>query len=653
MGDKKVSTHDGQEHYRAFTRAVLTDLQALEKMLSSGMLEDDVCRIGAEQEMFLVDSAMHPAPIVMEVIHEANEPRLTTEIGKFNLEANLTPLKFSGNCLSRLEAELNEVLGIVRSAAAPFGGSPLLCGILPTIQQSDLVAANLTPSPRYTELNRVLTELHGDDRLVHIKGLDEMSLHLHDTFIEFCNTSFQVHLQPPIHDFVRIYNWSQAVTAPVLAASVNSPLLLGHRLWHETRLALFQHAVDERSPMHHERNRPARVTFGRDWVRGSMIDVFHEDVARFRVILTRDSDEDSLRSLAEGRVPQLAAWRMHNGTVWRWNRACYGILNGKPSLRIEARFLPAGPTIADEVANAAVFLGLLMALPLEFGDVSDKLAFDDAKTNFFSAARNGLRSQMTWIDGRTYASRDLLLDHLVPRARQGLQSVAIASDDIGRYVDLFEERVRKEMTGSQWMLNSLARMDSAAKQNVRLRTLTAAMKNYQENGTPISKWEPAAIAESTDWIDNYRTVEQFMTRDLFTVRPDDLVDLAANVMNWRRVRHVPVEDDAGNLVGIISYRDLLKLFAESDGRPAGEIVVSEVMRTDLITVTPETPTLEALYLMRSKNIGALPVCRNGKLAGIITAHDFLTVSTRLFEERLKLQTERPLYAPKTKTKRAS
>lgn len=653
MGDKAVSTFDDQEHLRAFTRAVLNDLQALERMLDTGMMEDDVLRIGAEQEMFLVDSTMHPAPIAMEVIYSANEPRLTTEIGRFNLEANLTPREFNGDCLRQLESELNELIGIVRAAADEFGGSPLLCGILPTIQQSDLVEANLTPSPRYTELNRVLTALHGDDRVVHIKGLDEMSLHLRDTFIEFCNESFQMHLQPKVRDFVKTYNWAQAVTAPVLAASVNSPLLLGSRLWHETRLALFQHAVDERSPMHHERNKPARVTFGRDWVRDSMIEVFHEDVARFRIILTRETQENSLLSLEAGKIPELAAWRMHNGTVWRWNRACYGVMNGKPSLRIEARFLPAGPTVVDEVANAALFLGLLVALPEEYGDVSGKLAFDDSKTNFFSAARNGLKSQMTWIDGKYYPTRELLLRELIPRARQGLKLVQIASDDIERYIGVIEDRVHRAMTGSQWMLTSLATMDPAAKMNVRMRTLTAAMKKNQEKNIPLHEWELATITGSTDWIDNYRTVEQFMTRDLFTVRPTDVIDLAANLMNWRHVRHVPVEDDAGNLVGIVSHRDLLKLFAELSGTYGKQIIVSDVMQTKLITVTPETPSLDALHLMREKNIGCLPVCRNGKLAGIVTAYDFLTVSTRLFEERLKVETAKNRIQPKIRTTNAS
>jgi len=229
-----------------------------------------------------------------------------------------------------------------------------------------------------------------------------------------------------------------------------------------------------------------------------------------------------------------------------------------------------------------------------------------------------------------------LIKELLPRARAGLKAVQIDPADVDRYIGIIEQRVEMGITGSQWVLDSLSKMDPPAKMNVRMRTLTAAMKNYQEDNVPVHEWKAAEIAEKTDWIDNYRTVEQFMSRDLFTVRPSDVIDLAANLMNWRHVRHVPVEDDAGNLVGIVSHRDLLKLFAEKHTTVTDEIIVSDVMHTEVITITPETRTLEALYIMRSKNIGCLPVLRNGKLAGIITAHDFLTVSTRLLEERLKL-----------------
>lgn len=634
MGDKKVSMETDENRMRHFTKAVLNDLQALEKMLADGQMEENALRIGAEQEMFLVDSAMHPAPLVFEVLEKAKDERLTTEIGRFNIEANLTPLDFSGDCLSKLENELNEVVGVVKKAAGEFNADAVLCGILPTIQQSDLVEENLTPNPRYLELNRVLTELHGNERLIHIKGLDELRLHLKDTFIEFSNTSFQVHLQTGIRDFVKYYNWAQAVTAPVLASAVNSPLLLGHRLWQETRLALFQHAVDERSPTQHARRRPARVTFGRDWVKDSILEVFHEDVARFRILFTRELEENSMETLAKGKIPQLYSWRMHNGTIWRWNRACYGVMHGKPSLRIEARFLPAGPSVADEMANAAFFLGLVMALPEEFGDVSERMSFDDVKTNFFSTARFGLKSQIAWLDGKNYRAKNLILEELLPRARHGLNMVGVDANDIERYLGILEKRVSQEKTGAGWMLDSLASMDKRAKQNVRMRSLTAAMKANQESGKPLHEWNVAEIPKQSDWIDNYKTVEQFMATDLFTVRPQDAIDLAATLMHWRHVRHVPVEDDKGKLVGIVSHRDLLELFAL--GKTNGDIVVRDVMKEHLFTVTPDTPSLEALNLMREKNIGCLPVIKNEKLVGLITAYDFLTVSAKLFEEKLKV-----------------
>lgn len=358
-------------------------------------------------------------------------------------------------------------------------------------------------------------------------------------------------------------------------------------------------------------------------------------MARYRIIFSRELEENSLESLASGKIPQLHAWRMHNGTIWRWNRACYGVMNGQPSLRIEARFLPAGPTVLDEMANAAFFLGLMMALPEEYGDVCGKMSFDDAKNNFFSAARHGLKSQIVWTDGESYHAKNLILEELLPRARRGLQMVGINSGDIERYLGVLEERVVQGKTGASWMLDSLCAMDKRAKKNVRMRSLTAAMLANQESGEPMHKWSLAEIPQKSDWIDNYKTVEQFMATDLFTVRPEDVVDLAANLMHWKHVRHIPVEDDEGKLVGIISHRDLLELFALGKTSEKSEIVVRDVMKRNLITITPETPALEALNIMRDKNIGCLPVLKAEKLIGLITAYDFLTVSAKLFEERLQ------------------
>ncbi|MBK6724590.1 MAG: CBS domain-containing protein [Acidobacteria bacterium] len=634
MGDKKVTTEYDDSQMRLFTLGVLNDLHAFETMLDSGMFEEDVQRIGAEQEMFLVDSAMRPAPIVSELMEEAKDGRLTTEIGKFNLEANLTPREFSGDCLSLMEAELNEVIDIAKNAAAKFNSGVVLAGILPTIQLSDLTHDNMTANPRYHEIDRVVTKLHGENRVIQIKGLDELQLTLQDTFIEFCNTSFQIHLQTGARDFVSQYNWAQAIAAPVLASAVNSPLLLNHRLWHETRLALFQLAIDTRSTVHKERNQPPRVNFGDRWVDNSIIEVLREDAVRFRILLTQAIEENSLDVLAAGGVPKLSAWRLHNGTIWRWNRPCYGILDGKPGIRIEARYLPAGPSVADEMANAAFFLGLMNSLPDEFGDVTKLISFDDAKNNFFNAGRYGLGGQIRGLDGKSRRIGPLIIEEFLPRAHEGLRKAGVNENDIERLLEIIQLRVSSEKSGSCWMINSLAAMDKTAKPNVKMRSLTAAMKKHQESGEPIHEWPLAEIPAQSDWIDNYKTVEQFMAIDLFTVRPEDILDLAASLMHWRHVRHVPVEDDGGHLIGIVSHRDLIELFASgklADGKP---IIIRDIMKTDLVTIAPNTPTLDALKLMRDRNIGCLPVIKDDRLIGLVTAYDFLTVSAKLFEEKL-------------------
>jgi CBS domain-containing protein len=273
-------------------------------------------------------------------------------------------------------------------------------------------------------------------------------------------------------------------------------------------------------------------------------------------------------------------------------------------------------------------------LPHEFGDVTKYMSFDEAKSNFFNAARYGLNGQIRGIDGKSRRVGRLILEELLPRARKGLERAGIDEGDSRRFLDIIEHRVTAETSGAKWMLDSCAAMDKRAKPNVRMRTLTSAMMANQDLGLPIHEWDLAEIPRQSEWIDNYKTVEQFMAVDLFTVRPEDIVELAANLMHWKHVRHVPVEDDAGNLIGIVSHRDLIELFAQGKLNAQAQCVIRDVMKTDLITVEPATPTLEALDLMRERNIGCLPVVRNKKLIGIVTAYDILTVSAKLLEERL-------------------
>src|SRR5215207_3975388 len=440
MGEHKVEQHVDEKKAQAFMKALLEDLRALAFMLEDGRIESGVTRIGAEQEMFLIDRYLRPAPVSMEVLKQAGDPRLTTEIARFNLEANLTPLDLTNDCFSRMEQELSELIELARSAAASHDADVLLSGILPTLQKSDLTLDNLTPLPRYDELNRGVIRLRGGPLSIHIKGLDELHLAHDNIMMESCNTSFQVHFQSNAQDFANHYNIAQAITAPVLAVAVNSPLLFGQRLWQETRVALFQHSTDERSRPQLARNQPTRVSFGDRWLQHSVIELFYDQITRFRPIMITEPDENPFDVLARGETPSLSALRLHNGTVWRWNRACYGVTDGVPHLRIENRALPSGPTIVDEMANAAFFTGLMLALPQAYGDIAMRMAFDDAKLNFFGAARHGLDAQFQWIDGVTHSAVALILDQLLPLAREGLASAQVTSEDIDKYLGIIEER---------------------------------------------------------------------------------------------------------------------------------------------------------------------------------------------------------------------
>jgi CBS domain-containing protein/gamma-glutamyl:cysteine ligase YbdK (ATP-grasp superfamily) len=640
MGEHHVENGSEPSKLRAFVGALLNDLRALERMLDEGRFETGVRRVGAEQEMFLVDRHMNPASVAPEVIEAVADPRITSEIARFNLEANLTPRLLASDCFRRMEDEITEVIRVVREGARAHGAEVLLAGILPTLKKSDLQLESITPNPRYYALNEAVMRLRGGRINVHIKGVDEVNYTCDNIMPISSNTSFQVHVQASPAEYVTLYNAAQAATAPALAAAVNSPLWLGNSLWQETRIAVFQHSADARSAAHQARGFPTRVGFGERWLEGSVLEIFREDIARFRVILTADAEEDALEVLRRGGVPKLKALALHNGTIWWWNRACYGVTEGVPHLRVENRVLPAGPTPLDEVANAAFFAGLTLGLVEEYGDVSRRMTFHDAKANFFNAARSGLGARLQWFEGKTYAADSLILQQLLPLARAGLKAQGVDEGDVERYLGTIEERVRAGQTGAQWTLKSWAALGQKGTRDMRLRALAEAMYVRQQTGEPVHRWSPIRREAPEGWSESYRTVGQFMSTDLFTVRPDDLVDLAASVMHWRHVRHVPVEDDEGRLVGLLSHRNLLRLVA---GRGTGQlkeaVTVRDIMKADPFTVSPQMPTLEAIDLMRAHGVGCLPVVENGALVGIVTAHDFLAASARLFEERLRADTQ--------------
>jgi len=636
MGEHNVRRDVEPSVLREFTNHLMRDVRALELMLHEDMFETGVRRIGAEQELFMVNERGEPAPVIEQVLEQNTDERIVTELTKFNVEFNMDPLQYGDDCFAQMEAATSELIEEVRELTRQVDSEVAMTGILPTANLSDFALDYMTPRPRYYALNDALSRLRGGPGQYQIQGIDELFVKHDSIMLEGCNTSFQTHFQVAPEEFPRYYNIAQVVAAPCLAAATNSPLLFGKRLWRETRIALFQQAVDTRSSNLYLREMSPRVHFGTRWVEESVAEIFKEDISRFRVLLTAEEAEDPFEAMRDGRVPSLQALQLHNGTVYRWNRACYGIYEGKPHLRIENRILPSGPSTIDEVANAAFWFGLVSKLASEYGDIRDVMEFDDAKSNFIAAARLGLGAQITWTNGKQRSADELIAEKLLPMARAGLEDSGVAQSDVDRYIGVLEERVETKQTGAQWMLDSdTAMKKEGATRDERLRAIVAATVARQKEGRPGHEWELAQLSEAKG-VRRMRStrVEHYMTTDLFTVHEDELVEFVACLMDWQHLRHVLVEDEQHRLIGIVSHRSVLRYLAEFGPSKEDEdgVAVSEIMVSDPASIGPDTSTIDAVDLMRRREIGALPVVRDDQLVGIVTGRELMQVARRIMDE---------------------
>lgn len=632
---KEVGGQLEGERQREFMAAILDDVRALEHMLHNNLFETGVRRIGVEQELFLLNESWRPARGVLQVLEKLRDPaHYTTELGQFQLEINCDPQRLSGEGLGLLHGQLDHLVERARVAAGELGMQIVLMGMLPTMQKSDLSLDSMVPSSRYMELNKIVTALRGGKFEVAIKGLDELVLDHDSVMVEACNSSFQVHLQVAPDEFARMYNLSQVLAGPLMAVSANSPIAFNRRLWAETRIALFRQAVDTRKHKSVHRELEARVSFGTRWVRKSIVEIFKEDIARFRALVGTELDEAPMAVLASGRLPQLKALRLHNGTIYRWNRPCFGVTEGKAHLRIENRLMPAGPSTIDEVANAAFWVGMMIEIGAREEDITRRIEFDDAASNFYTAAREGVGSNFTWLDGHEISARELVLEQLLPLAAAGLRRQGIIEEHVQHYLGVVENRVKTMRTGARWQLSSWNSLRDRATLSERSTALVAATVARQLTGRPVAEWERARMDEAKVSAKNYQRVEHYMTSDLFTVHADDAIEMVANLMIWERIRHVPVEDLEHHLVGVITHRAVMR-FIMGGGDPR-RTPVSEIMRKDAVTIMPETQTIEALRTMRRLSIGCLPVLHDGKLVGMITEEDFMDLATKLLEEQMGL-----------------
>jgi CBS domain-containing protein len=622
MGDKRVNKFSDPLEKRAFTRHLLQDIKALERMLDERMFESGIQRIGAEQEMGLLDEDWNPSFNNVDILNTVKDEHFTTEIARFNLEINLDPLTFKGDCFSKMESDLVKLLNKGKKAAGKHNTKLMITGIMPTLRQRDLSFEHMTPNPRYEALNDVIRAQRGEDINLRISGLDDLITTHPNILFEACNTSFQVHLQIEPDDFVQQYNWAQAIAGPVLSVVANSPILLGKRLWSETRIALFQQSVDIRNANVIKRETEPRVSFGSQWLEGSVAELFKDNLSKYNLLFASDVPENSIDMLNNGQIPELNALKMHNSTVYVWNRPCYGVGGGKPHLRIENRYIPAGPTVVDEIANAAFWLGLMKGMPVEYADLPSKMAFADARFNFYNAARTGLDAQFKWF-GQTVSAGKLLEEELLPLARKGLEHMKVDYHDIDRLLHIIESRIYTHKNGSSWITKNFGELLIGSTPNEASISITKNIFQNEEKGDPVHLWEDVDPAKR-DMHKEFRRVDQIMTTDPFTVSEDEALDLVINVMDWKKVPFVPVEDSDTNVVGLITYKNLLRY--HTSRQDEGDLSAKDIMTTEFETVEPECSTAEAVNIMAEKRVGCLLVVSEKKLLGIVTEGDILQVA---------------------------
>lgn len=545
----------------------------------------------------------------------------TTELGRYNLELNTEPVMLEAGAFTGLERDLGRALAQARDVARTLDTDLALVGILPSLQLADLTLDNLVPSPRYLELNRTVAALNGGLVRTLIQGRDHLQLSLPHLMLETCNTGIQVHLQVDPERLALLYNIAQLVSGPLVAVTANSPLLLQHRLWHETRIPVFEQTVDIRSAPDRQRDARPRVHFGDDWIGDDVLDVYRDQVARHRITLMDEPGESSLAVLARSDVPRLRALGLHNGSLYRWNRLCYGVTNGVPHLRLEHRPLAAGPTILDEVANAATLVGLMLGLEATFGDIRPHFAFGDAKSNFIAGARYGMDASFRWGRGRPVPAHVLWQDTLLPLAADGQRRAGIGDAEARRYLDVMAARIASGQTGAQWALDGWAALAGIPNRIARAEAVTRELMARQWTGVPVHAWSLPEPTAAYRWRAACSTVGELMSTDLYTVQPDDLVAVAAAVMAWRQIHHLPVQDDEGRLVGMVTLADIGETPADGDEVPAAPQTVREVMRGKLVTAAPLERLDDVARRMGAEGVKCLPVLLGERLVGMLSVRD--------------------------------
>lgn len=465
---------------------VRRNLDVFARMLREARFDTDDPKTGLEVELNLVDDRGDPALKNAEVLDAIAQPDFQTELGQFNIEINVAPATLREGGLTFFEDSLRRSLNDAERASSEVGAHQVMIGILPTLAEGHMSRASLSANPRYKLLSEQILDARGEDITISISGRDRLSTTADSIVPEAACTSTQFHVQTAPDDFAAYWNASQAIAGVQLAVAANSPYLLGKELWRETRIPLFEQATDTRSEELKVQGVRPRVWFGERWVT-SVFDLFEENVRYFPALLPITDEEDPLEVLEAGGTPELSELRLHNGTIYRWNRPVYDIADGVPHLRVENRLLAAGPTVADTIANAAFYFGLVRHLAESERPLWSQMSFSAAEENFHVAAQQGVDAQIYWPGIGQVRATELVLRRLLPMAAEGLDSWGVEGDVRDRLLGIIEQRCLTGMTGAEWFVGQMHRRTDMETYDA----LRATLLDYRERmhtNEPVHTW---------------------------------------------------------------------------------------------------------------------------------------------------------------------
>jgi hypothetical protein len=482
----RTFSRDDRQRYRRKVRACL---DVFARMLSESRFDPERRSFGLEIELNLTDDAGEPALANAAVLEAIAEPDFQTELAQFNVEINIAPHLLGGEVFAELEQGARASLNHAEERARSAGAHMMIVGILPTIAAKHLHAESFSANPRYALLNEQIFAARGEDLEIAIAGVERLSTHADTIAPEAACTSVQLHQQVAPEDFARHWNAAQAIAGVQVAVGANSPFFYGKELWRETRIALFEQATDTRPEELKAQGVRPRVWFGERWVT-SIFDLFEENVRYFPALLPVSEEEDPLETLERGDVPHLGELRLHNGTIYRWNRPIYDVVREQPHLRVENRVLPAGPTVVDILANAAFYYGLLRVFAEDERPVWSQMSFSAAEENFHAGARDGIEARVYWPGLGELPAAELVLRRLLPLAHEGLSRWGIAAADRDRLLGIIERRCVTLRNGASWQCEIFHRLydERGLDRHEALRQMTLRYREQMHSNQPVHSW---------------------------------------------------------------------------------------------------------------------------------------------------------------------